>query len=176
MWVPVPVKKSVCTGLKASAVGTEESGDEAADMEDPSATPLFPYGKCEMLAREMIHMFSPSSVVTFAATNGEDVLACVRAKIQVAAFVLNRTHAMLIRDRIVVTALLEHIDAVDDGFLERRFLKKQDSLGGQSGSVLDGTAPSAAQSSAPEAPSPQQSTHIAADSSEGEDFDGEPAA
>jgi hypothetical protein len=100
-----------------------------ADLTDP-CVPLCPWAKSEMTAREMLNVARPTAVVIPMAGEGEDLLAAIRDKITATAFFRNTKHMNIVLEHMKSVIVSEVLDSVDDGFLEKRHLKRMRSVGG----------------------------------------------
>jgi hypothetical protein len=126
----------------------EEEEEEEAEGEDAGeepVVPLVPWAKSEAVSREMINIYQITHQVIFAAGEGEDALAGVRERIPTLAFVRNAMHAVVLRQHVVSTMMLEHADTVDDGFFFRKCLVRARSVGGETIPPNNDTTPGAAQ-------------------------------
>ena len=115
-------------------VGEEqpELGEAGSTDEDVgvSGFPLFAWGKSELLVRELRNFFVPGLQVSFNLGNGEEMIAAVRGRAKFLGFALNKLHAEVCEESALAKMLSEQLDAIDDGFLMKRFLSRAESLGG----------------------------------------------
>ena len=104
-------------------VGSDEEEDKLCHR-------LFAWASCELLWREVYNLYRPTGICSFSVGHGAEALASARMKIKFVGFVLNELHMRFVQEYCVASILSEQLDAVDDGFLLRRFLSRERSIGG----------------------------------------------
>jgi hypothetical protein len=108
---------------------TSESGSI-----DSCVVPLFTWENGEILWRELLKIYCPRGsvgcVVDFTVGSGLAALASVRHKVLYAGFGRTAEHVNYVRSFLVLMIVGELIDGKNDGFMLRKFLGRQRSLGG----------------------------------------------
>ena len=69
-------------------------------------------------------------MISFCIGEGEELLAAVHEKVLYVGFARSAKQVEVVRQHVTSVIILEFLDSVDDGFLERRFLSRARSVGG----------------------------------------------
>ena len=113
----------------------------AQETLDSCIVPLFTWENSEVLWRELLNMYRPQGsvggVVDFTAGSGLAALAAARHKIMYAGFARMSDHVAFVHSFLILMIVGELIDGKSDGFMLRKFLSRQPSLGGGRASGLD---------------------------------------
>ena len=131
-WVTLQTAREIMKGCVVAKPGDhvddedEEGGNNGADDEHvdtaldigTASVPLVPWAKSESLCQEMINVFRPTHQIIMACGEGEDLLAGVRDKVPTLCMVRSHTHAEVVKQHVLATMISEHMDSVDDGFLQ----------------------------------------------------------
>jgi hypothetical protein len=110
----------------------EDPFEPEQDEHDVYVAGIFPWSMCELLHREFLNMWQPTTSVHFFMGNGQEALAHVRSKINLVAFGATAEHITFVKEYCVASIISEQLNGVDDGFKSRRFLTRVESLGGTS--------------------------------------------
>ena len=147
LWVTASVARTIMKGCVAPATKDEDEDsedvcegeeeeeecgarDEEEEEEEP-VVPLVPWAKSEAVSREMINIYQVTHQVIFAGGEGEDAMAGVRERTPTLVLVRSAMHASVMKQHLVSTMMLEHADTIDDGFLFRKMLVRNRSVGGE---------------------------------------------
>jgi hypothetical protein len=139
------------------------------DSIESCVVPLFTWENSEILWRELLNMYRPKGsvggVVDFTVGSGMAALACMRHKVLYAGFARTAEHAAFIRSFLILLIVGELIDGKNDGFMLRKFLGRQRSLGGGHGleHILP-AAPAAVEPPAATQPPPSDSSSESSES------------
>ena len=113
--------------------------DEAPDADVPVV--LFTFESTEKKVRELLGLYLLSvsannnsmplpSIFDFTPGQGFAALACIRHGVKYTGFTRSELHTSICRQTIKLTIVTEILDQISDGFLQRRFLCRERSLGG----------------------------------------------
>ena len=98
-------------------------------VECNSRVQVFPWEFAEVAPREFLNMFGPTAVVSIGAGGGRWLLACARSGVRGATFCKTQEHQLFVDTSLTVRVLYEMLGGTDAGFLVKRFLRREQSLG-----------------------------------------------
>ena len=122
------------TGVTSPTKNTLESqdgNDSDEEMPLPVLVPLVPWASSEKLHLEICTMYDVTHVVGWNLGQGELAIACIREKLQFVGFAVNQDALDIAREHVRSVMLEEHLRNINDGFLFRRELRTQRSVGGR---------------------------------------------
>ena len=112
------------------AATAEAAANDGARMDLPVR--IFPWSFIERVPREFLNMYQPTGVLLFGGGSGSWIVACARHNVRCVAFCKNDDHKTFLNEVVTVRIVVEMIEGKNDGFLSRRFLRREVSLGGHS--------------------------------------------
>ena len=121
------------TGVSTPTKNSQESqagNDSDEEMPQPVLVPLVPWAASEKLQLEMCSMYQVTHVVGWNLGQGELALACLRLKLQFLGFAVNEVALQVAQEHVRSVMLEEHVRNINAGFLFRRELRTQRSVGG----------------------------------------------
>ncbi len=126
---------------------SQEEADETGELENGSCEPddhgaarsartcvhrLFPWAAPECVLRELDRQLEPTSYVFFHGGSGAEAVMASRLRKRAVVFV-SPAAIPFCKEHLVATIVDERLRGTDDGFMTRRFVQQENSLGGGEG-------------------------------------------
>ena len=147
LWVTIETARKATAALLAAKpvkqLGAEDGegnldsaqGGGKADSDDepaPVLVPLYPWAVSEKMHREFINIYGVTHGLAWNLGQGEAAIAFIRGKKQFVGLAVNAVARDAACEHVKSVMLEEHLLSANDGFLFRKTLRTQASLGGGS--------------------------------------------